>query len=307
VRRLQMKNAHSGYALSTGPWSLVLCILVVYATAFSQEALPTNNLDLPVMIRLPSGTGSGFLVTDSTHWYLVTARHVLFRDTLVKDARGDTSRVYILLDTSATISGYTAGQRYTYTVDLGSLEKDGLVKPNTLHDVAVARLGEFIFDSSGGKTVANHRYLRRTEGPDVRTTSALWTTLRRYEQVMVGNDVFVFGYPTSIGLKRTQQIDYERPLIHKGIVAGKNPAKRTLVIDAAVYGGNSGGPVLEVEEPGATGGPKFLPIGVAIEYVPFLDEWRNNTRRYSYSTITTSDYSIVEPLDPVIDMIRSWK
>jgi hypothetical protein len=86
-------------------------------------------------------------------------------------------------------------------------------------------------------------------------------------------------------------------------VAGKNPDKRTIVIDVAVYPGNSGGPVIAVDPVGGS----FVPIGIVSQYVPLVDEWHNVNRGCRYSTISTSEYSIVEPLDPVIDIIRSWR
>src|SRR5438552_267375 len=73
------------------------------------------------------------------------------------------------------------------------------------------------------------------------------TDLKTYAHVLTANDVFVFGYPSSIGLKNIPQIDYDRPLLIKGIVAGKNAKANTIVLQGFVYPGNSGGPVLQVQ------------------------------------------------------------
>jgi hypothetical protein len=87
--------------------------------------------------------------------------------------------------------------------------------------------------------------------------------IKRFDDVLVSNRVLIFGYPSSIGLrhggppgqratmdtiKDLAQLDYARPLLRSGIVAGKNQARRTLVIDCPSYWGNSGGPVLEIEQ-----------------------------------------------------------
>ena len=46
-------------------------------------------------------------------------------------------------------------------------------------------------------------------------------TIKPFEQVLTGNEVIVFGYPTSLGLAQFPQIDTHRPLLRKGIV-GRN-------------------------------------------------------------------------------------
>ena len=89
-------------------------------------------------------------------------------------------------------------------------------------------------------------------------------TVKHFDEVLTGNDVFVFGYPTSLGLKsdptRPPQFDPSLPLLRKGIVAGKNPRLHTLILDSPIYFGNSGGPALEVEQDGLQ--RRFRVIGV---------------------------------------------
>jgi hypothetical protein len=304
---------------------VALGVLSVCKPAFAQGSLPTNNLDYPIMIGFSGGNGTGFLVGDSSHWYLVTARHVLFRDTVVADtqvrllraavtppvaftapAGARDSQVFLLRTTEANLRGYAAGELFEFSVHLGALLKDGMIRAPTLHDVAVVRMGSASREGAIITPGLRSRYVESKVTCKSMFVMAWWQLLRTYDKVLVGNDVFVFGYPTSIGLKRTRQIDYDRPLVHKGVVAGKNPTSRTIVIDVSVYGGNSGGPVIVVEAEGL-GGQKFAPIGVVSQYVPFEDSWWNTTRNYKYSTITTSDYSIVEPLDPVLDIIQRWQ
>ena len=74
--------------------------------------------------------------------------------------------------------------------------------------------------------------------------------IKTLDEVIVGNDVIMYGYPTSLGLEKIAQIDPLRPLLRKGIVAGKNIQRSSLVLDCPAYFGNSGGPVFEIERGG---------------------------------------------------------
>ena len=292
-----MKYTHLMGAPQQIPTRVLASILLLSAVALPQGGLPENGADLPALITVGGRTGSCFMVSDTSreYCYIVSARHVFFKDTAAHDLRGST----------AGISGYTHGSKYDLSVDLEALFNDGLLKADTSHDIAVARIGRFIIDSSGPRLITERRYIQANKGSVGYPVRAGWSLLRGYDHAVVGNDVFIFGYPKSLGLGQSPLIEYDRPLIHKGIVAGKNPTKRTLVLDAAVYPGNSGGPVVEVER--ASGADGFVVVGIVTDYVPFIDLWYDVTRDYTNTTVSTSSYSIVEPLDPVLDIIRNWR
>jgi hypothetical protein len=131
----------------------------------------------------------------------------------------------------------------------------------------------------------------------------------KLDDVIVGNDVFVFGYPNSIGLPG--QLDPQRPLIRKGTVADKDAGKGHIVIDCPLYKGNSGGLVIERRRlhnlfaadpadpiPAQTGA-----IGVATGFVPFIEQFQS----LHFGTINTawenSGYAIVTPIDRVLELI----
>jgi len=52
--------------------------------------------------------------------------------------------------------------------------------------------------------------------------------VQKFNDVLIANDAYIIGYPTSIGKKNYPQIDYKRPLVRKGVIAGKNPEKIVL-------------------------------------------------------------------------------
>ncbi len=66
------------------------------------------------------------------------------------------------------------------------------------------------------------------------------------KDALVSNDIFLYGYPSSLGLKQSPQFDYNKPLLRKGIIASVNKTQGTIILDCPVYYGNSGGPVVQV-------------------------------------------------------------
>jgi hypothetical protein len=121
--------------------------------------------------------------------------------------------------------------------------------------------------------------------------------VKTLNQVFVGNDVVMYGYPTSLGLEKIPEIDPLRPLLRKGIVAAKDLQKRSLVLDCPAYFGNSGGPVFEADrQPFQT---KLLLIGVVKKYVPFTA-----TDARTFLMQTNSGYSIATPIDDVLELMR---
>jgi hypothetical protein len=126
------------------------------------------------------------------------------------------------------------------------------------------------------------------------------STVKPFDQVLTGNDVMVFGYPTSLGLQQLPKLDIHRPLLRKGIVAGTNPEKKSIILDCPSYFGNSGGPVLEIDrEPLET---HLKIIGVISQYVPFVDAGGSKT--FMMQVVSNSGYSIATPMDFVLELVK---
>jgi len=190
-------------------------------------------------------------------------------------------------------------------VRLDELERGGLIKMHASQDVAVLRLGSkmqtrkesgFPIKLSSGIT-AKEATRSGFVGADV-------ANLKRFDDVLVGNEVFIFGYPRSLGLQEHPQLDPDRPLLRKGIVAGKNVKAHSIVIDCPVYPGNSGGLVLEREEIGL-GMTSFKGIGVLSEFVPFEQRWFNFGFALQNREWQNSGYAVVVPMDAVMELLDS--
>ena len=97
-------------------------------------------------------------------------------------------------------------------------------------------------------------FIEPVKGVDIKKMSAagikainVQVGLKMFDHVLVGNDVYLFGYPTSLGLEKLPQIDVHRPLLRRRVIAGTNPEKRAIILDCPAYFGNSGGAVLELD------------------------------------------------------------
>jgi len=171
-------------------------------------------------------------------------------------------------------------------VELTKLLKNGQIKYDPSHDVAYAKIG-IRKEINGVNKVA---YL---EGVTKKRGTSLYglekNNFKLLNDVNVGNQVFVFGYPTSI-TEVNPWLDIKLPLLRKGIVAGKNEELKAIILDCPVYFGNSGGLVIEVGE--IKGVYYYKAIGLISEYVPFESNWFQN-----------SGYSIVVPMDFVQELL----
>ena len=114
----------------------------------------------------------------------------------------------------------------------------------------------------------------------------------------------VGGGAGTLGIKDIPQIDPLRPLLRFGIIAGTNPSNKTIILDCPAYPGNSGGPVVEVEQVNISTYDLRI-IGVVSQFVPFAETWVNVTHKYQNLTISNSGYAIAVSMDPVLELINS--
>jgi len=239
---------------------------------------------------------AGFFFNTSSASFLVTARHVLFKE-----------KTDQLIDVNAEIVSYAkdpADQtKNIFALDLAALKKYGLIKRSADHDVAVLRVGATTKED-------NRSLVKVSEGVSAiqnAKTGILGvgeSTAKRFSEVLTGNQVFIFGYPMSLGLRTIPQIDYAKPLLRSGIVAGTNEKLKTIILDCAAYGGNSGGPVLEVEV--VESGTKYRVIGVVSQFVPAVETWTNFPHGYVNTNVYNSGYTVATPMDFVLDLVAQF-
>lgn len=282
---------------------LTLVIVFLSRKGVTMRLIPDDNLRYPVLLVLDDGsTASGFyLNADDKICYFVTAKHVLFK----KDNK---NLSLILKSKSIVLLSYPAEIELVEPIEIelqiDHLYKNGQVRFHPSKDVVVIKIAETSKEGIGGKLVEGVKRKVDSDGnPKGRLLTANIKSIKNYDDVLIGNNVFIFGYPTSLGIHDYPQIEYKKPLLRKGIIAGKNNEKKTIILDCPVYYGNSGGPVIEEEIVSLTK-RKFWIIGVVSEFIPFEDKWYNIKHQYFNTQIENSGYSVITPMDAVLDLIN---
>src|SRR3990167_4746093 len=252
-------------------FKLLIFVFISYlfpSTILAVSDLPVNALSYPVLVVLEDkSSSSGFYIVDNSNVYFATARHSIFK------------------------------------INLEELLKAKLIRYHTIHDVAIVYMGKNILLDNGNTALSfSENFIQRlSDECNICLSDTKW--IEKFDDVKIGNEVFIFGYPNSLGLVSEQQIDYNMPLLRKGIVAGINVHKKTIVLDCPAYQGNSGGPVLIVEKLDNSK-ITFLPIGIVTQFVPFVEKWVNDKyENVTNTTISNSGYSIVEPIDIVLELL----
>jgi hypothetical protein len=257
------------------------------------SSLPKDNLAYPVLISLDTGvSGTGCYIRRPDGMYFATAKHVLVDN--ANNLRGKT----------ASLVSYTPDLKeddFTeITLDLTSIENASLIKYHPTQDVCLVRLTNpdtCMDPPSIGVT------LNKTSSFGL-ISNDINKSIKLLKDVQISNDVYIFGYPSSIGIKSTPQFNTKMPLLRKGIVAGTNNSKKTIIIDCPVYPGNSGGPVIEVEK--IQGAINYKLIGLVIEFVPVQESWKNLLFGTINTQITNSGYSIVVPVDFIHEVLNTF-
>jgi hypothetical protein len=276
---------------------LIAFVLITPGGGQAGRAIPDDNLAYPVLVSLDTGsTGSGFFLNTGTSTYLVTAAHVLFDET-----SGN------LKAKTAKLLSYSKDPKETgrniIQLDLMALLAAKRIRRHSTEDVATVHIADATGDDEvGRRTLSMISGASVIENAPSGILGVSLDTVKHFNDVLTANIVYVFGYPTSLGMKEVPQIDPLRPLLRFGIIAGTNPARKTIILDCPSYPGNSGGPVLEVEQVDLVN-RRFRVIGVVSQFVPFSETWVNITHKYQNLTISNSGYAVAVSMDPVLELI----
>jgi S1-C subfamily serine protease len=284
---------------------VVLLLTILTATpGYTARDIPADNLGYPVRILIGEATGSGFYLNADDVIYLVTARHVLY-DVASKQ------EVKPLRASKARLVSYAADPKnqvpIEVEVNLEVLSASQRIEQSLNSDVAVITIGKInvargmeIALSNGVRTLSEKAAI---VGVDKKNT-------RRFEEVLVGNSTFLFGYPGSIGATTQPQFQFDvtRPLLRSGIVAGLDYRMRRIIVDAPAFRGNSGGPVVESEKLVENGRlvTRHRVIGVVTEFVPYTGSAVGNDGQGAI-VMGNSGYAVLEPMDEVFQLIEHAK
>jgi hypothetical protein len=268
----------------------------------AKRAIPSNNLAYPVLIAFPdNSSGTAFYLRSDKHLYLVTAKHVLFKN-LQSELRVNTA---ICLSYPEDINEVDPIRIF---VDVNGLNSQGLIKCHQTHDVVIVQIGNIEKKSEESGSVNFNKGVVRQATKKIISSLVIADVngTKAFDDVLISNDIFIFGYPTSLGMPNDPQFEIIRPLLRKGIIAGKNLKRETIIIDCPAYYGNSGGPVIEVDNISLTEN-KYLLIGVLSQFIPYTKTWENKTNKLSRLDVSNSGYSVVTPIDKVLELITQFE
>jgi hypothetical protein len=267
--------------------------------------IPHDNLSYSALISINEGKskGSGFRLKFDGGNYLITAKHVLFdrRDQLY----GDT----LILTFHSPEEKAT--MPWIFSIDLSR----ATILRSEKFDVAAIFIGKNIpvdgFDhvtplkklqcaSKRPTSLAPESYVTLIQSGNGSAVSADVEAIGKLDSISLASDVYLMGYPTSLGMRNNQFYDFSKPLIRKGIVAGVDAARSAFVIDCFAFPGNSGGPVVEHCLDGY-----FRVIGVVSKFIPFETKWHSNRDDIVNTEVANSGYTVCIAMDAVLSIFNA--
>lgn len=282
----------------------ILLIMLTFLTlnSYSQH-LPDYILRTPVFVELDNGgSGSGFYVQDSLHTYFVTARHVIIEKILItkktkKDSIFLTSRkIYCF----SYPKDPNIGERRKLSIDLVEALNKGFLKYEKNNDISIIQISNNSKANDSLSLIQYYPFIEKDKSSHIEAIPV--EAFIKYDEVNAGDDVYVFGYPTSIGIQESPQFDYQRPLLRKGVIAGKYERQKTIIIDCPSYYGNSGGPVIVKYLSGD--GIFYRLIGIISEFIPYKEDWINSKNGLINTNVANSGYSVVTPIGSILQLMK---
>jgi len=275
---------------------IVLIILMLLGLQCS-ESFSTNSgiesrLTGILLIEIGDYFGSGIAYgSESGSIYIITAKH------LIIDPNTNKYR-----DTKVKVSWYS----YDVVNDFPSsfvfnineiINKDYILKNDSLDIIAIL-IAHDIVKKGDLRPIVYEPYIKEKKiQRQIKIFSKKYiTTLDNYH---LGDDAIMLGYPKTLGLKEVPQYNFNRPLVSKGCISGKDLNLRTIIIDCSSYGGNSGGPVFVKETKLIQQGIVFNYnlIGIVTQFIPQLHKTSNGFE------ILNSGYTVVIPIEDAISLI----
>lgn len=268
----------------------------------AQTTINTEALNFPVLISINQGYGSGFFYLDSLDYYLVTAKHVIFDFTKPKvngeyPLKGKIGKVEYY-DRNSNTSTF-----HELFLDLEYLLNTKTLIYNNVDDVLVIPICTLTLNKESQWRATFSLGITLSKELTLFTPRPLDKNyVRKFKDVNLGNDIYLLGYPKSLGLQRAEDYNFNIPLLRKGTLAGKNILYKNLIIDCPAFGGNSGGPVFNF----AKNQGNFGLVGIVVSFIPYVQPLEINAQ-LKVPNLVNSGYSVVEPIDKVLDLIASKK
>ncbi|MGO8910847.1 MAG: hypothetical protein ACLQDM_16230 [Bradyrhizobium sp.] len=278
----------------------IATILALVEPSAARRQIPDDNLAYPVLVTVKSNgatvsSGSGIYLNTDSATYFVTAKHVLAM-TLPDSKTGKVQFPDAIVELLSYSKDLPDAKRNVFSLNFTVLRQSGAIKPHMTRDVVAIKVGAIAALDNGTKRVDFAPGISQVESGCTGILGASMETVRKFDQILVGNEAILYGYPASLGLPNTRQFDPLRPLLRKALIAGQDIEQRTLIIDGPVYRGNSGGPVFEMDFDFPI--VHYWLVGILTQYVPLTESAPD------FTMLLNSGYSIAEPMDFVLELVN---
>lgn len=233
-------------------------------------------------------TATGFLITFESNIVLITARHVLFNKFNIIE--------YNTLIVTTPCLDMASDKKLMLQIDLKGTK--ALFHPSL--DACCILIGVLEGEANTDDIfeVDYHDYVEEIDGLGLNIFSTEPDSSKTLNNFIIGNDAYLFGYPSSLGLQNDEYFDRTEPLIRKGIIAGVNKKKHTFIIDCPSYYGNSGSPVIIEYDNG-----DLMIGGLVSRFVPLEISWTNVRDQITNREYSNSGYTICIPMDVILPMV----
>lgn len=278
---------------------LLSILLFIWNTRVVSQLITIND-NLPttaVLLQFKNGSmGTGIFISDSKFVYLITARHVLIESN---------AKEYSLIDDTLNVISYRSDAYFdsqdTLVLYLNNLILKKQIAFDSKYDMAVIRIGSRNSDS------VTHNYFEGVfrKNRSTRINPITLSEMATFDETKLGSEVYLIGYPKSLQLLSSYDFDFNRPLLRKGILAGKDVKYSNLIIDCPTYKGNSGGPVFQIVN--IKGELKLVLIGLVSRLIALGEYWENKYYGNSNLNIINSGYTVVVPIDFALSLINKFK
>ena len=283
---------------------LFLLHFSVGSALYGQYTIPQDLLNKTLLLDLGiGGTGTGFLYLDTTGTFLITAKHVILDETKEKDGKVSRKLKSNFAEITSYPQDYDKSNPNILNLNLKGLLESGNLQFSESRDIVVIKIGIRITSPFEGTRYNNFVSKKIEKTSTINGFSQ--AEVSYIDSVLIGNDIFILGYPKSLGLKDSPQYNFNRPLLRKGTLAGRDLILKNIIIDCPAYPGNSGGPVLMIS--GNVFESRIELIGIVTQFIPLLKVFENKEIGITNIDLANSGYSVVEPMDEIIKIIKKIK
>lgn len=302
-------NPHFFIFLKVIIFSLIFFFINIQSQSQLEKAID-DIISSSILIESEFGKGSGFiLINESSNIYLITASHVLF-DRIIID-----STPTIIHPNKLDIYHYPREphkiQPYRINVDFDGVFRSNLIIFDFSSDIAIIHIGKEVL-SNNQTFILYNKFTKKLDSISSRVVLWPQSALIHYEDVIVGSDIYINSYASSLSDEYYKQYNFSRPLIRKGIVAGKQQEDKSLILDCFVFPGMSGAPVIQYRPHSDVityPSPSFeyYISGIIIEFIPYTLRWENKQYKMTNSEIQNSGFSKCISVDPILELITLYE